>query len=381
MWRKIDGFFSRDRRLPWVAAFSLLALTGWADYATGIEYGFGLFYLIPVALISWYAAEVPGLVMSVLAAATWALADYLPRLLLGRGPARLHITLWNAVIGLGIYAAFALTLSKLKRTLEREREVLRLKSRLLSAVSHEFNNSLTSMGMAILLLRQSGEDPEERQRIYPVLERIHLLLKTTVRNFLDQARMESGRFRLDIKQINLRVVIKGTMELMLPLVEQKHIDLRFEFPEAPLPMTADPDAIALVMSNLISNAVKYTPNQGRVTVRIAPLEEGREAEVSVEDTGIGIAPKDQEAIFTGFYRTDEGRKQAKGFGLGLLVSREIVEAHGSSLKISSEPGRGSRFYFRLPICQPDCPNRDLGLCHRCRERNPRAEDELFDSVK
>ncbi len=380
--RRLTDWLANDKRIAWCVGLSLLSAIGYCDYATGIEYGFGLFYLLPVALVTWHIGQKPGLLMSGLAAMGWALADYLPRLWQGLGPARLHVTFWNTLIGLGIYIVFVLALAKLKVALIKEREMLRLKSDLLSLVSHEFNNSLTSMGLALFFLRDNDQIPDQRHKIYLTLERIHQLLKTTVSNFLNQARMQSGKFQLDIRQIDLRLLITKVLELMRPLAEQKSIDLRLEFPEMALPVTADPDAMILVLSNLIGNAIKYTPTSGRVSVRLKPLDDDppQEVEISVEDTGIGIAAEDKKAIFQGFYRTGEGKKTAKGYGLGLMVSHQIIESHGSSLDVESQPGQGSRFQFRLPVCRPDCPHRTTGLCHRCQNRNPLAQDENVGKI-
>ena len=194
--------------------------------------------------------------------------------------------------------------------------------------------------------------------------------------------MQSGRFQLDIKQIELRRLVTEVLELMRPLAEQKGIDLRLEFPAAAFPVAADPDAMTLVLSNLIGNAIKYTPGQGQVSVRLSPSggDPPQEVEVSIEDTGIGIAAEDQEAIFRGFYRTGQSQKTTKGCGLGLMISRQIMKNHDSSLDVESQPGQGSRFHFRLPVCQPDCPNRTTGLCHRCRGRNPLAEQDVRPAI-
>ena len=365
---------AKDVRLAWAACLALLALAGICDYATGMEYAFGLFYILPVAVASWHIGRSAGLAIAVLAALCWGLADHLYMIGPGMKDTHLRMTAWNVVIGSGIYAVLVLVLIELKKALAREREMQRLKSDLLSVVSHEFNNSLTTMGMALILLRENDDDPEQRRKVYPVLERIHRVLKTTVANFLNQSRMQSGRLQLDIKRVELRRLVAEVLELMRPLADQKEISLRLDFPEAVIPASADPDAVLLVLSNLIGNAIKYTPKKGRVTVSLKPVAGGR-AQVAVEDTGIGIAPGDQEAVFSGFYRTSEGKKQAKGYGLGLMVSRQILESHGSALRLESQPGRGSRFYFDLPTCPPDCPNRAAGTCHRCRVRNPLAEGE------
>ena len=150
----------------------------------------------------------------------------------------------------------------------------------------------------------------------------------------------------------------------------------------------------------VSNAVKFTREDGKVTIYVqivkgsdlvvsgkgahfteTKLDENAEyAEVTVEDTGIGISPQDQEAIFQGYFRTQEGKKAAKGFGFGLKIAREIVESHGSILKVQSSAGQGARFYFRLPACKDDCPYAESGICHRCRRRNPQALDTNLSNL-
>ena len=368
--KRVDRLFLRDRRAVWGTALTLLALIVWLDYATGVEVDFDFFYLLPIFLVSWYAGTRQGMLLAALAAGVWGGADLLSRHAQGTALSGPHILLWNLTIVAASFVVVALALARLHVALKHEVEMARLKTELLSLVSHEFNNALTSMGMALLLLRVN-DGAEQRAKVFGVLDRIHRVLKTTVSNFLNQARMESGRFRLDIKQIELRGVVRDTLELLQPLSLQKGQDLRLDFPEKPIPVSADPDALSLVMSNLIGNAIKYTPDKGRVTVRLRALgDPAREAEVSVEDTGIGIAAEDQEAVFRGFYRSAQGQKQAKGFGVGLKLSREILEAHESGLKVESELGKGSRFYFSLPVCSPGCPKFGAGLCHRCRQRNP-----------
>jgi len=379
MWIHIHRRLSRSPTLRWAAGLALLAVIGWADHSTKIEYGFGLFYLVPISLMAWYAGLLPGLFMSAAAAGTWFIMDYADYRTLGSAFARLSLIYWNAFMAVGMFFIVSSVLAKLRKALEHEKEISRMRSDLLSMVSHEFNNSLTSMGMALLLLRENDADEAQRRKLYPVLERIHRILKSAVSNFLNHARLESGRFQLDLRQIELRKIVQEAFELMRPLSDQKNIDLRLDFPQTIFPVRADPDALALVMGNLIGNAIKYTPAKGRVTVSIAPQSGSpEEVLVAVEDTGIGIDPKHQAAIFQGFYRTPESRKEAKGFGVGLVIAKEILESHESALRLESAPGKGSRFYFTLPICPEDCPHRGAGPCHRCRSKNPRAQEELYD---
>ncbi|MBI4346247.1 MAG: ATP-binding protein, partial [Elusimicrobia bacterium] len=106
---------------------------------------------------------------------------------------------------------------------------------------------------------------------------------------------------------------------------------------------------SLVVTNLLSNAITYTPDGGSVTLGLRRAADGDDAEVFCRDTGIGISPEDQERILTGYYRTESGRKAAKGFGVGLALANSLVGAHGSRLEIDSAPGHGSTFRFRLPL--------------------------------
>ncbi|MFA6002881.1 MAG: HAMP domain-containing sensor histidine kinase [Elusimicrobiota bacterium] len=377
MLAKINARLSQNKRYAWILSLALLIFTAWGDHVTKMEYGFGLFYLMPIALMTWYCGIWPGLSVSAAAGLTWFTMDYLDYLDLGESFAKLSLITWNAAMALVIFVIMTAVLAKLKTTLEHETEVAKLKTDILSIVSHEINNSLTSMGLALLLLQQEKEE-SARLNIYRVLERTYQNLKLTVNNFLNQARMESGRFFLDIRQMELRKLAEESIALMRPLSEQKQVAISTDFPTHIFPVNADPDAMALIMSNLIGNAIKYTPAGGRVVVRLKPLGAPvSEVEISVEDTGIGIAPEDQEAVFKGFFRTEASKKEAKGFGVGLKVSKDILESHESALKLESAPGKGSRFFFTLPICPEDCPNRLNGLCHRCRRRNPQADAAAF----
>jgi len=127
---------------------------------------------------------------------------------------------------------------------------------------------------------------------------------------------------------------------------RKKLAVRLEAPEAELPCSGDPDALSLVVANLFTNAVKYTHEGGAVTLGARALPGGG-AEIFVSDNGIGVAPEDREKIFDGYYRAEEGKREAKGFGVGLALSRMILEAHGTDLDLETELGKGSRFSFRL----------------------------------
>ncbi|MCX5795255.1 MAG: ATP-binding protein [Elusimicrobia bacterium] len=237
---------------------------------------------------------------------------------------------------------------------EKEHELAQLKAQLVSMVSHEFNNALATLGGFVLLLQESEpkeSDGPQRGEYYTILNSTVRLLTLAVKNLLDMGRIEAGKFQVRPRPMHIRPLVKQALESLALLAQRRGIEIRQEFPDQPLCVRADPETLAMVVTNLLSNAIKYTPEQGRIAFGVVAEPGG--ARVYCEDTGIGISAEDQQKIFSGYYRTEEGRKAAKGFGLGLTLCASIVEAHGSRLEVASEPGKGSRFSFVLPLAEEE----------------------------
>lgn len=339
--------------LPVAAAGAAgLACVALLDYVTGIEVSLSVFYLLPIALLAWGLGMRAGLWMSLCSGVAVFLMDYV----LGRHMYSNPLTpYWNALVMLGFFALTAYFISELRLLLRRVQEIAAFKSDMVSMVSHEFNNSLTKISLAATLMEE-GEPapvPEDRARFYRLLNQTAGQMKQQVKNLLNRARLEAGRLRLEKRPLELRRLVREVVDSALPLSDDKGVSILTEFPEKIIPIEADPDAIVLVIDNLVNNAVKYTPSGGRVTIRIAAAGEGL-AEFSVADTGVGISKEDLGEIFSGFYRTAQGKAKAKGFGIGLKVSNELLEAHGSRLQVESESGKGSRFFFKLSTA-PELP--------------------------
>ena len=229
----------------------------------------------------------------------------------------------------------------------RERELAQFKSQLVSLVSHEFNNALSVISGAATLLEESesGEKPERRAHYFAMLKSNIRALHIAAENLLNMGRQEDGRFSLSVERVDLRALTQQAVNRLDILALRKGLSTAIEAADGPCEVKADPDALSLALTNLVGNAIKYTPQQGRITVRLEP-EPGK-VKISVQDSGIGISPEDREKIFTGFYRTKEGKSAAKGFGVGLPLAKRIVEAHGAVLRVDSELGKGSTFSFSL----------------------------------
>lgn len=195
---------------------------------------------------------------------------------------------------------------------------------------------------------EEGKISGERLKFYGILDQNYAAMMQNIKVFLNRARLESGKLKLDFKKVEIRGTISKTLTILTPITFEKNITVIKDFPDRVLPVRSDPDAISLVLSNLISNAIKYSHKNGVIEIGIRTAGD-ENVEISIKDNGIGIGEENFEKIFSGFYRTDEGMKYAKGFGIGLKVAKEILELHGSKLQLESEKGKGSRFYFNLPL--------------------------------
>lgn len=233
-----------------------------------------------------------------------------------------------------------------------ERELNEFKTKLVSLISHDFNNSLTIIRNATYLLEEASSAESNGNAKYLRMIKSHTkALNAEVNNLLSLARIEAGKLAVNPSKTDAEAILRGAIELFSALAEDKRLTVEVELPELLAPVRADPGTLGLVVNNLLSNAIKYTPEKGTITLGIAP-EAGRPevCRVFVRDTGIGISPEDRDKILRGYYRTERGNKlSSKGFGIGLSLARQIIEAHGSELELHSELGKGTTFSFLLPI--------------------------------
>jgi signal transduction histidine kinase len=224
------------------------------------------------------------------------------------------------------------------------------KSEFLANMSHELRTPLNAIiGFSEVLHEQMFGELNERQLAYvtDVLEAGRHLL-SLINDVLDLAKIEAGRLELELSEFAVPDVLRSAVSMHAERASRGDIELALSTQPEEITITADERRVRQVVFNLLSNAVKFTPPQGRVDV-FAQLDNGR-VEIAVADTGPGISAEDLERIFEEFEQTTAG-KQVEGTGLGLPLSRKLVELHGGRLWAESEPGKGSTFYFTLPIRQ------------------------------
>lgn len=244
-------------------------------------------------------------------------------------------------------------LEKVNRELElRNSEVERanrLKSEFLASMSHELRTPLHSIsGFADLLMEQIAGELKEKQKHY--VGRIknaatHLL--SLINDILDLSKIEAGHLELHQQPFEISQSLTEVLDTLAPLITEKSLELANSV-QPDITLLADRIRFKQIMLNLLSNAVKFTPNGGKIQITSSTSEHS--LEISVSDTGIGIASEEQAAIFDEFHQVSATTKGVKeGTGLGLAITRHLVESHGGKIWVESQLGKGSRFTFRLPL--------------------------------
>jgi signal transduction histidine kinase/DNA-binding response OmpR family regulator len=236
------------------------------------------------------------------------------------------------------------------RDVTQERELDRMKTEFVSQVSHELRTPLTAIkGFTELVLDGDAGDINEEQTEYLGIVKSNVdRLMALINDLLDIARIESGRVQLKIAPVDLDELVKLVGQSMRPLVQGKDQTLRTEIePNLPVVM-ADRDRVVQVLTNLVSNAHKYTPAGGSILVR-AHTVDGM-VKIEVQDNGMGIPAEDVPRLFSRFFRVDSSlTREIGGTGLGLSIVKSIVELHGGAVTVDSVQGEGSTFDFTLPL--------------------------------
>ena len=228
-------------------------------------------------------------------------------------------------------------------------EVARMKDEFVGMISHELRTPLSSILGYIELLRDDPQHPltDEQLQFLGIAERNARRLLKLVGDLLFTAQVESGQFPLDLRNVDLVALVGAALETARPLANAAGIELVGELGDEPVMLRLDPVRIGQAIDNLVSNAVKFTPRGGTVTVGVGlPTDE---AVVIVRDTGMGIAPEELDRLFTRFFRASSATRNAvPGVGLGLNITKAIVNAHGGRMDVSSEEGAGTEFRMVLP---------------------------------
>ncbi len=249
-------------------------------------------------------------------------------------------------------------MEELQVAYQKLKELDQLKDSFLSTVSHELRTPLTSIKSFSEILLSYDEDRETQKEFLTIISEESDRLTRLINDFLDLSKIESGRMQWETVEISVAEVIKTAINATQALAAKTNLKVKVTVsPNLPT-VTSDKDRLVQVVTNLLSNAIKFTPDGGNIEVKAQTLEvdkTGKKADmvmVSVTDSGIGIAPKDHKSVFEKFKQVgDTLTDKPKGTGLGLPICKEIIEHYGGKIWVESELGKGSTFFFSLPIAQ------------------------------
>jgi two-component system phosphate regulon sensor histidine kinase PhoR len=227
----------------------------------------------------------------------------------------------------------------------------------ISNLSHELRSPLAALRAVVETLQDGAlTDPPAAERFLVQAEREINTMTQMVEELTELSQIESGQIRLRLTTANIADLLGVALERLRPQAEAADLHLSAEIPPTTPTVLIDPDRIQQVLTNLLHNAIKFTPPGGQVRVAAnEQLVDGvRQVVIEIEDTGIGISKADLPRIFERFYKSDRARTRSRGgTGLGLAIARHIVEAHGGHIWVKSKPGKGSSFFFSLPaVDQP-----------------------------
>jgi len=239
----------------------------------------------------------------------------------------------------------------------RQKEIEEMKSAFVAHVSHELRTPLFAIeqSLALLIEKESGESNPEREQFLSIAHRNIVRLSRLVNDLLDMAKLEAGQMRLNKISFKICDLVHHGVETLRGWVGSMELTMAERYPENDIEVEADPDRLTQVVTNLVGNAIKFTPSGGKITVEVDPhyiapeISEEPCIVISVQDTGVGIAEEDQKRIFERFEQASVARRQGvSSTGLGLAIAKEIVELHGGKIWVESKPGEGSRFVFVFP---------------------------------
>lgn len=340
-----------------IAALSLLMISviGVADYFIEPDISFSIFYLFP---ISWLAINKPItkkiiIVNTLYASFLWFIAEYLTK-----DYSNSLYAIWNAVVRFSIFITIGLLLHNLK---ERHAKMQQMnehlanlnqeKNKFIGIAAHDLRSPISgiySFSNLILTDKKENLNPQTIQLITLIKSASKNALDL-VENLLDISKIESGTLELNLQQVNYNEFLEEYIHLNQVIADKKNIKLKLECVSIGILIKIDGNYMSQVINNLISNAIKFSPKESHITIRVSEIE-NKILKTEVIDNGRGIALHEQTKLFNYFHKTStEPTSGEKSTGLGLAIAKRIVVEHGGTIGVISEKDMGSVFFFELPI--------------------------------
>src|SRR5581483_737852 len=249
-------------------------------------------------------------------------------------------------VGIASWAAVALENARLYMNVQ---EASRLKDEFLASLSHELRTPLNAILGYARMLRSGIVAPDKQERAVTTIERNATSLTQIVEDVLDISRIVSGKIRLNVQTVDFPTIVRNAIDAIAPAADAKGIRVETVLDPDAAPISGDPERLQQVLWNLLSNAVKFTQRDGKVQVRLERINS--HVELTVSDTGIGIAPEFLPHVFERFRQAEGGTTRERGgLGLGLSIAQQLTELHGGTIEVASAGvGQGATFRVKIPL--------------------------------
>jgi signal transduction histidine kinase len=305
------------------------------DPVWGRQHNRHLVFLPTVMLAAWFGGFGPGLLS--VALSTLALGHFWTEP--GSG---FHLNS-DLVLFFFVSVAVCELVESLHLARAHADDARRAHERVMEVVVHDLRNPLTAIKATSDALQNSADlDPRHRQRL-KIIDRSASRMESLIRDLVDAGQAERGGLQMMLEKENATSIVEEAIELHAPMARERGVTLESSGPAGTVFINGDRLRLLQVLGNLIGNALRFTTEGGRITVRLEAEEQARVVRFVVEDTGTGITPEHLPHIFEQYWKGD-----AKGTGLGLYIARSIVRAHGGDIDVTSTPGQGASFSFTIP---------------------------------
>lgn len=278
------------------------------------------------------------------------------RLELDDPPLKLHTILNRLINNKGETIGFI----KIVRDETREKEIIESKSEFISVAAHQLRTPLTALNWSLEnLTKEADEDPNLKEKLKNSRDLVERMLKI-VNDFLDVVKIEEGKFGYKFQDVELVNFINQIISHVKPVADEYNIKVIFNAPPKNYPLRTDPNRLGIALTNLIDNAIRYNTKDGSVILNLEEVDGGRFIKVEISDTGVGIPQEDIKKLFDKFYRGKNAIQiEPNGSGLGLYITKNIIKRLGGNIDVKSDLGRGTTFWFTLPVDKSLVPEKEM----------------------
>ncbi len=339
------------RILILILNFIFIILIGLIDYKTGFEMSFSIFYLIPIIWVAFNFSRNEAVGISIFSAIVWGIADS------GHIYSQSWVVYWNTIVRLTIFILVSYSLSQIKTSIETERsqkkkleELNNQKNTFLGIAAHDLRNpiSVIKMYTSYILNKENKNLTNSQAKLLETVNSSSNFMLSLVDDLLDYSKIESGAIKLDLAEYSYTEFVMENVEINRVFADKKGIKISVSSDRGIPKLTFDRNKMFQVLNNLLINSIHYSHNDSAIRILVSKTDGSIITRIA--DDGVGIPKKELSKVFKAFYKgISRPTAGEKSTGLGLAIAKKIVETHKGKIWLESKPGKGTTFFYSLPI--------------------------------